>query len=276
MVMRDWVEGWGIKEVALWLREQGFDEYVELICSKHRVDGAALLSLTEHDLRSPPLRLPRLGDIKRLTVALRELQRQHTHSHSPPNDSGANCVFLSHTASLKRCSWNSSLDQNQPQCNGDGMAYLNGKCKKSYGYLDPEGWKTALSSVYVMLVFGFTSFVMVLVHERVPDMRTYPPLPDIFLDSVPRIPWAFAMAETCGLVLCCILLLILLLHKHRSILFRRFCSLTGTVFLLRCVTMFVTSLSVPGHHLQCSRKVGDVHFHSCSRNVLTKALRCKF
>lgn len=33
--------------------------------------------------------------------------------------------------------------------------------------------------------------------------------------SVPRIPWAFAMAEACGLILCYMFLLILLLHKHR-------------------------------------------------------------
>lgn len=267
MVTGDWVEGWSIKEVALWLREHGFNDYVELLCTKHRVDGAALLCLTEHDLRSPPLQLPRLGDIKRLTLALRGLQKQHAHPHTPLSDSGTNSVFLSHTSGSKSHLWNRSVDPSYPQYNGVGMAmweehchsYSNGKCKKDYGYLDPEGWKTVLSSVYVMLVFGITSFVMVLVHERVPDMRTYPPLPDIFLDSVPRIPWAFSMAEACALVLCYILLLILLLHKHRSIIFRRFCSLTGTVFLLRCVTMFVTSLSVPGHHLQCSGKMyGDI------------------
>lgn len=34
-------------------------------------------------------------------------------------------------------------------------------------------------------------------------------------DSVPRIPWAFAMAEACGVILCNIWLLVLLLHKHR-------------------------------------------------------------
>lgn len=174
--------------MALWLREQGFSEYVELICSRHRVDGAALLCLTEHDLRSPPLQLPRLGDIKRLALALQCLQRQHTHSQTPLAVYGTDNVFPSNTSGSKSRSWNGSVDQNYPQCNGFGMweehcnDYLNGKCKRNYSYLDLEEWKTALSSVYVMLVFGITSFVMVLVHERVPDMRTYPPLPDIFLD----------------------------------------------------------------------------------------------
>lgn len=36
-----------------------------------------------------------------------------------------------------------------------------------------------------------------------------------FLSSVPRIPWAFAMTEVCGMILCYIWLLVLLLHKHR-------------------------------------------------------------
>ena len=42
---------------------------------------------------------------------------------------------------------------------------------------------------------------------------------------------------------------------HRFILLRRFFALSGTVFLLRCVTMLITSLSVPGTHLQCNPRV---------------------
>ncbi len=55
------------------------------------------------------------------------------------------------------------------------------------------------------------------------------------------------------------------LHNHllgiyfRMILLRRMFSLAGTVFLLRCITMLITSMSVPGIHLECSaRPYGDL------------------
>ncbi|XP_051578074.1 sphingomyelin synthase-related protein 1-like isoform X1 [Myxocyprinus asiaticus] len=264
------VECWSSKQVASWLREQGFHEYVDLLCSKHRLDGASLLCLSETDLRSPPLELKVLGDIKRLMLAVRRLQRQHVALAHLVSE--VNALSPIHTGGLDRTVCNSFAERGSgdyQHCNGVGVVttvggehstgYSNGKHKQNSGRLDPEYWKTALGALYAMLVCGVTSFVMVLVHERVPDMQMYPPLPDIFLESVPRIPWAFAMAEACGVVLGFILLLVLLMHKHRSILFRRLCSLMGTVFLLRCVTMFVTSLSVPGHHLQCSGKMyGDI------------------
>lgn len=105
---------------------------------------------------------------------------------------------------------------------------------------------------YLFTVTWITAFVMVIVHDRVPDMKKYPPLPDIFLDNVPYIPWAFHMCELTGTVLCFVWLTVLVFHKHRFILLRRFFSLSGTVFLLRCITMIITSLSVPGIHLECT------------------------
>ncbi|KAM3862816.1 sphingomyelin synthase-related protein 1-like [Diretmus argenteus] len=272
------VSTWSCKRVARWLREEGFEEYVELLCTQHRLDGSSLLVLTEADLRGPPLGLCVLGDIKRLALALLRLQRQNQAQLEELEDSrpaggtlgsarpewGCNGVIRGCNGSDRLCNGTELRQRNGDRSgydSGDALCHThsNGRYRQRLaGRLDPEVWKTVISSIYVMLVFGFTSFIMVIVHERVPDMRTYPPLPDIFLDSVPRIPWAFAMAEACGLILCYIFLLILLLHKHRSIVFRRLCSLMGTVFLLRCVTMFVTSLSVPGQHLQCASKMyGD-------------------
>uniref|UniRef100_A0A3P9LM19 Sphingomyelin synthase-related protein 1 n=1 Tax=Oryzias latipes TaxID=8090 RepID=A0A3P9LM19_ORYLA len=271
---------WSCNQVAQWLQDEGFGQYVELLCTQHRLDGLSLLALTEADLRGPPLSLSVLGDIKRLTLALHRLQRRNQDQLEElglrPSDSIPSGLLLGVEWSMDGKDWR---EFNGDYCLRNGTelvrrtrggsrnvssaatchAHSNGRHEQQLaGRLDPEVWKTVISSIYVFLVFGFTSFVMVIVHERVPDMRTYPPLPDIFLDSVPRIPWAFAMAEACGLILCYMFLLILLLHKHRSILFRRLCSLMGTVFLLRCCTMFATSLSVPGQHLKCaSQTYGD-------------------
>ncbi|CAM9991308.1 unnamed protein product [Lampetra fluviatilis] len=240
------VSSWGTKEVGTWLHKEGMGELSELLSDVHRLDGPGLLSLTQAELLSPPICMKVLGDAKRLMRAVASLRaatrvpyrRIALRAHQPGGVQ-------------------SSL-QNAPPAAPAGGARGGGGQGRGHGggrKLDPEYWKTLVSLVYVVLVFGATAFVMVIVHDRVPDMETYPPLPDIFLDNVPRIPWAFAMTEVCGLILTTIWSSVLVFHKHRSILLRRMFSLIGTVFLLRCVTMFVTSLSVPGVHLQCSGKL---------------------
>lgn len=83
--------------------------------------------------------------------------------------------------------------------------------------LKPESWKTLVAMSYFFLVTLLTAFIMVFVHDRVPDMRTYPPLPDIFLDNVPLIPWAFKMCELCGIALLTIWCVILIFHKYRCL-----------------------------------------------------------
>jgi len=111
--------------------------------------------------------------------------------------------------------------------------------------------KMFAAMVYAQAVLWLTSYTMVVVHDRVPDVEKYPPLPDLVLDNVPYIPWAFQAVETIGISMMSCLIITLVFHKHRTIIWRRCCALTGTVFLLRCVTMLITSLSVPGAHLKC-------------------------
>lgn len=56
----------------------------------------------------------------------------------------------------------------------------------------------------------------------------------------------------------------------RFILLRRFFALSGTVFLLRCVTMLITSLSVPGAHLQCKPRNYTTQGVSLFNDLATK------
>lgn len=197
------VSTWSCNQVAQWLQDEGFGQYVELLCTQHRLDGLSLLALTEADLRGPPLSLSVLGDIKRLTLALHRLQRRNQDQLEElglVSDSIPSGLLLGVEWSMDGKDWR---EFNGDYCLRNGTklvrrtrggsrnvssaatchAHSNGRHEQQLaGRLDPEVWKTVISSIYVFLVFGFTSFVMVIVHERVPDMRTYPPLPDIFLD----------------------------------------------------------------------------------------------
>ena len=58
---------------------------------------------------------------------------------------------------------------------------LNRQMRNFGQNLRPERWKTLLAFLYVLLVSWLTAFVMVIVHDRVPDMERYPPLPDLLL-----------------------------------------------------------------------------------------------
>lgn len=184
------IRRWTTKHVAVWLKDEGFFEYVDILCNKHRLDGITLLTLTEYDLRSPPLEIKVLGDIKRLMLSVRKLQKIHIDvleemGYNSDSPMSSMTPFISALQSADwLCNGELSHDCDGPitDLNSDEYQYMNGKNKHPVRRLDPEYWKTILSCIYVFIVFGFTSFIMVIVHERVPDMQTYPPLPDIFLD----------------------------------------------------------------------------------------------
>ena len=116
-------------------------------------------------------------------------------------------------------------------------------------------FRTFISFVYMLAVFLLASFTLAVVHDRLPSTSDYPPLPDVFLEAIPFMPWAFYLCEVCGSIMLFFWCTIIIFHKHRLVVFRRSCALAGTIFLFRCFTMYVTSLSVPGKHLNCSPTV---------------------
>ncbi|XP_063220432.1 ceramide phosphoethanolamine synthase-like isoform X2 [Bacillus rossius redtenbacheri] len=184
-----------------------------------------------------------LGDVKRLWFSVRLLQLQ--------NNEVLCSLGLAHSPHLTPVVSPATTSGFCPEQTVE-IADTSTSGQEIDSHLKPEFCKALISLLYLFVVTWITAFVMVIVHDRVPDMKRYPPLPDIFLDNVPPIPWAFKMCEWTGTVLFIILVAVLLFHKHRFILLRRFFALSGTVFLLRCVTMLITSLSVPGAHLQCA------------------------
>lgn len=242
---------WSCEDVSEWLRQVGLGAYAELLGGEHRVDGATLLELREEDLRRPPLAIPILGDLKRLWSAIATLQVSASSSPCPTDPT-------------------TSFNQIQDEL-GEHFHKLDRLliAKVEAPDTPTKSWiKTLIAFIYCSMSLLVTAFVMVIVHDRVPDMKTYPPLPDLFLDNVPLIAWAFEVCEMIALSLAFIWAMILIFHRHRLILLCRMFALTGTVFLLRCITMLITSLSVPGQHLECS-----ANLHSGFSAKFHKALK---
>ncbi|XP_014667276.1 PREDICTED: sphingomyelin synthase-related protein 1-like [Priapulus caudatus] len=255
---------WSSEDVKEWLCSNGFRKYSEFLCDMHELDGVALIMLSEEDFRRPPLceTFQVLGDVKRLLAALRKLQIENSDTLKELGidmtteevlHSGSRPIHIhKHYGQKYSCGPVQRSDSTDSPDVSLHPATSRGTCDTCF---PPEIWKTLIAAGYMNVVLLVTSFVMVIVHDRVPDMETYPPLPDIFLDNFPTVPWAFILCEYIGMGLMLVLFSTLFIHKHRFIVLRRIFSIGGTVFFLRCISMVITSLSVPGIHLECHEKM---------------------
>lgn len=229
------------------LRKYGIPDSVQTKFLENCVDGISFCLISEADLHE--MEIKQIGLRKKL-LYLSTLWRKRIEKQGLFD---TNCIYEYSTSN--QC----ENSQSSIYCR-----YTSLNCKKSSSNLitllvdENEqtvvennlcSWKVVISFLYFFLATAITSCVMVLAHERLPDMSKYPPLPDLFLDNLPYISWGFAAAEFVGIILSVIWLFILIFHKYRLILLRRFFAIFGTVFFLRCITMLITSLSVPGKHL---------------------------
>jgi len=274
---------WSCEDVESWLIEKGYRMYGS---SFYGVDGEVLLALTEKDLHSLNLPLPA---VKKINNFIQNLSREYQREVKKNRASAVFRRVLSSLFSFIRpqtgsaAYWRRKVKQRPaPQVakqrhrnvRSASGGELSDQCSSPDSYDSDEETsdkvfpaditKLFVSFLYAVFASWITAFTMVLAHERVPDMAKYPPLPDIVLDHVPLMPEAFKLAETCGLILCLTWITILVFHKHRFVLLRRFFSIISTIFLLRSVTIYATSLSVPGTHLACEGKTA-IQPGRCSR-----------
>ncbi|KAJ0180032.1 hypothetical protein K1T71_004623 [Dendrolimus kikuchii] len=248
---------WRNKEILDLLKKEKISSDIVDICKLNDIDGQCLLCLIDRDFYEFPFNKLKLGERKRFILVVKKLQRLNRsamyelglYDENISSNPATNINFLGTNLSHLSYNLHNKIPNELYTNNAECMASYTPEVKASR--LKPEIWKTAIALGYVFLVTWVTAVVMVIVHDKVPDMKKYPPLPDLFLDNVPHIPWAFDMCEITGSFLMAIWLVVLLFHKHRFIILRRFFALAGTVFLLRCFTMLITSLSVPGSHLKC-------------------------
>jgi len=147
---------WTTNDVEQWLRSLNFSNLIDKFCRQNGIDGLTLLLMQEDDLKQPPLSIERLCDIKKLWYHIRLLQCKHNDFYSILNDEK-----LKYHHSLLS---SSSTSMN----NSCAMSHQN---KSVFKTLKGEKGKTFVSFIYALISGVWTSFIMVLVHNRVPNVQ---------------------------------------------------------------------------------------------------------
>ncbi|KAJ1356927.1 Phosphatidylcholine:ceramide cholinephosphotransferase 1 [Parelaphostrongylus tenuis] len=116
-----------------------------------------------------------------------------------------------------------------------------------------ERLKALISFILLAFAAVLNEIVLSFVHERVPEQ---PPLPDITFSLVTYYQNGLKICEYIMLSSFASVLLLMLFHRHRWIMFRRLMMVGSLLYLMRCVTMIVTQVPVADPNFLCSPKFG--------------------
>lgn len=242
------VATWSAEDVSNWLSKAGMPEYTDAL---RQTDGSALLRLTSADFQMPPLSLVSSDGGQQLLERVETLRIEtHIEAHKNGHANG-------HAGGLPN-------GTSKPLRNGTlGLKDFRMEMvhipipimEKTHTSFPAEWGKTGIAFIYAVICFVATTVVISVVHERVPTKEHTPPLPDKFFDLFDRVEWAFSICEINGMLLVGLWLIQWILLKYRSIIGRRFFFIVGTLYMYRCITMYITTLPVPGMHFKCSPKL---------------------
>jgi hypothetical protein len=166
------ISQWSIKEVEIWLKEINFDTYAESF-ENHAINGRALIMLDEDDMKQL---VDNIGDRKNLYFHIKLLKHSYprdSQTISRQNSVGDNDSI--HKISGHICEKCLKKFENNSDTANELLS-----CSSS---LKSEKLKTFASVLYLFLASMWSTFMLTVVHDRVPDMQKYPPLPDLILGN---------------------------------------------------------------------------------------------
>ncbi|KAK6750389.1 hypothetical protein RB195_002392 [Necator americanus] len=115
-----------------------------------------------------------------------------------------------------------------------------------------ERAKAVISFLLLAIAAVLNEVVLSFVHERVPET---PPLPDLTFSIIPYYQDGLKICEYIMLASFASVLLLMLFHRHRWIMFRRLMMVGSLLYLMRCITMIVTQVPVADPNFLCSPKL---------------------
>ncbi|KAH9394604.1 sphingomyelin synthase [Tyrophagus putrescentiae] len=107
-----------------------------------------------------------------------------------------------------------------------------------------------VAACFLVFAVFFNLTVLAVIHERVPMGQ--PPLPDVAFALMPKNDHALDIAEYIIMFMTASTLVMTLLHRFRSIVLRRVLFILAILYLLRAVTMSITTLPVANPQYYCS------------------------
>lgn len=240
---------WSSQQVEEWLIRNQFNDSVDILCQQNQIDGQHLLNLEQSEIlhltnnqnlyyQIENLKENSLSKICRSTAmnSISRPQEQRRLSQTSQSMS----LLLEPPTFVE--SFHDPIEDRPDSTCCLFVSIRSDKKKTFFAFL------LALSTVF------FCSFIITIVDERLPDPKDYPPLPDLILDNIQQIPWAFAVTEKLILLEISVLAIIVLLHRYRMIILRRLFVIAAALYFLRSVTMLVTSLPVATQLTDCQPK----------------------
>jgi hypothetical protein len=171
------IVSWTIDDVEQWLCSLNLSNFVDKFCKQNGIDGLTLLLMKEDDLKQAPLAIERLVDIKKLWYHIRLLQcHENPLNISTFNENTEQFHLLTPRFNDDSIKHNHStlspthlLESNVH--NIYSSCQINVQQKPMFNELQGENRKLLVSFIYALISGIWTSFIMVVVHNRVPNVQ---------------------------------------------------------------------------------------------------------